>query len=251
MSNPYTPNAGATPQAVVGRDDQLNSFELLLKRLINGRTEQSMIITGLRGVGKTVLLGQFRSKAQAEHWPVIEMEARKHDDNAFRREMASKMRTVLFELSPKAQWSDRITRAASILRSFNVTVDQAGSVSAGLDVDALQGFADHGDLALDLSDLFVAVGEAAQSKSRGVVLLLDEIEFLSAVQLEALITAIDKTVQRSLPTILVGAGLPQIAELAGDAKSYAERLFKFPPPSAICSRPLTSRHSPHPRWMRV
>lgn len=228
VANPYTPNAGATPQAVVGRDDQLSSFELLLKRMINGRSEQSMIITGLRGVGKTVLLGQFRVKAEAERWPVIEMEVRKHDEGAFRREIASKMRTTLFELSPKAQWGDRLARAASVLKSFTLTLDQTGAVTAGLDVEALEGLADHGDLALDLTDLLVAVGEAAQSRKRGVVLLLDEIQFLSAQQLEAMITAIHKTVQRGLPIILVGAGLPQIAELAGDAKSYAERLFKFP-----------------------
>jgi hypothetical protein len=228
IANPYTPNAGAQPQAIVGRDDQLESFELLLQRMIRGRSEQSMIITGLRGVGKTVLLGQFRTKALAESWSVIEMEVRKHDDTAFRREMASKMRTALFELSPKAQWTDRFTRAAAVLRSFTLSMDELGTFTAGLDVAALEGFADHGDLTLDLTDLFIAVGEAAQSNKRGVVLLLDEIQFLTTPQLEAMISAIHKTVQRSLPVILVGAGLPQIAELAGDAKSYAERLFKFP-----------------------
>jgi predicted ATPase len=228
ISNPYTPNAGAEPQAVVGRDDQLGSFDLLLGRIERGRTEQSMIITGLRGVGKTVLLGQFRTKALTKEWVVVELEVSKNDESHFRGSLASKLRTALLELSPKARWTDRFKHAAAVLRSFTITVDAAGTWSAGLDVDAAEGFADHADLALDLTDVFVALGEAAKERERGVVLLLDEVQFLSKQQLEATIEALHKMVQRKLPVTLVGAGLPQIAELAGDAKSYAERLFKFP-----------------------
>ncbi|MFZ2013400.1 MAG: ATP-binding protein [Nocardioides sp.] len=228
ITNPYTPNAGAEPQAVVGRDDQLESFDLLLARIEAGRTEQSMIITGLRGVGKTVLLGQFRTKALAQEWVVVELEVSKHDDDEFRRDVATRLRSALFELSPKAKWTDRFMHAAAVLKSFTVSVDAAGSWSAGLDVEAAEGFADHANLALDLTDLFVAVGEAASERRRGVVLLFDEVQFLGKQQLEALIEALHKVVQRKLPITLVGAGLPQIAELAGDAKSYAERLFKFP-----------------------
>jgi AAA ATPase domain len=228
VRNPYTPNAGASPQALAGRDDQLQSFNLLLQRLQIGRTEQSMIVTGLRGVGKTVLLGEFRKTALAVGWVVSELEVRKHQDDAFRRQIAGLMRTALLELSPKAKWSDRVMRAAAVLKSFTLTVDPSGAMTAGLNVDALEGSADQGELNQDLTDLLVAVGEAAADCQRGVVLLLDEVQFLSMLQLEALISAIHKVVQRSLPVILVGAGLPQIAELAGDAKSYAERLFKFP-----------------------
>jgi hypothetical protein len=228
LTNPYTPNAGAEPQAVVGRDDQLGLFDLLLARLSRGRTEQSMIITGLRGVGKTVLLGQFRSKALRGDWVVVELEVSKNDEATFRRDVASKLRAALFELSPKAKWSDRFMHAAGVLRSFTVSVDAARTLTAGLDVDAAEGFADHANLALDLTDVFIALGEAAQERSRGVVLLFDEVQFLTKPQLEAVIEALHKMVQRKLPVTLVGAGLPQIAELAGDAKSYAERLFKFP-----------------------
>lgn len=229
VRNPYTPNAGAKPQAIVGRDDQLESFDLLLRRLKLGRTEQSMIITGLRGVGKTVLLGQFRSKALAEGWVVLELEVSKHDDQRFRLDIGSRLRTALLELSPKARWNHRFDHAAAVLRSFTLSVDQSGALSLGMNaLSPAEGFADHGDLTLDLTDLFVAVGEAAQSVDRGVVLLFDEIQFLTKKQLEALIAALHKVVQRELPVTLVGAGLPQIAELAGDAKSYAERLFKFP-----------------------
>ena len=228
LTNPYTPNAGAEPQAVVGRDDQLESFDLLLARIEAGRTEQSMIITGLRGVGKTVLLGQFRTKALARDWIVVELEVSKNDETDFRRDIGTRLRTALFQLSPKAKWTDRIHHAAAVLKSFSVSVDAAGTWSAGLDVEAAEGFADHDNLALDLTDVLLAIGEAAAERKRGVVLLFDEVQFLSKQQLEALIEALHKMVQRKLPITMVGAGLPQIAELAGDAKSYAERLFKFP-----------------------
>ncbi|MFC6239682.1 ATP-binding protein, partial [Longivirga aurantiaca] len=228
LRNPYTPNAGARPPVILGRDDQLQTFALLLARMAAGRTEQSMIITGLRGVGKTVLLGSFRTEALGQSWVVIDSEVSKHSDDAFRRDLVSDFRTALFELSPKARWSDRLKRAASVLRSFSISVDPSGSLTAGVDVAALEGQADSGNLHRDLSDLFVAIGEAAQEQGRGVVLLYDEVQFLTQPQLEALIAALHKTVQRGLPVTLVGAGLPQIAELAGDAKSYAERLFKFP-----------------------
>lgn len=228
LRNPYTPNAGAEPPLTIGRDDQIESFELLLRRMSKGRTEQSMIVTGLRGVGKTVLLGRFRRLALEQGWTVVEAEAVKHDDSTFRSRMAGEMTSALFSLSPRAKWTDRFHRAAGVIKSFSLRVDASGTVSAGLDVDALEGVGDRGDLQHDLTDLFVAVGEAAQSAGKGVVLLYDEIQFLEQTQLEALISAIHKTVQRALPITLVGAGLPQIAELAGDAKSYAERLFKFP-----------------------
>jgi AAA ATPase domain len=226
--NPYTPNAGAQPPAVLGRDVQLKSFDLLLRRMKAGRTEQSMIITGLRGVGKTVLLGRFRSTAHELDWVVVEREVSKHDDEQFRRQMVSAIRTSLFEMSPKARWGDRMQRAAAVLKSFSVSVDPTGTLTGGIDVDAAQGFADQQDLQADLTDLLVAVGEAAKDASKGLVLLFDEVQFLSTTQLEALISALHKTVQRGLPVTMVGAGLPQIAELAGDAKSYSERLFKFP-----------------------
>lgn len=228
VTNPYTPNAGARPDVLVGRDDQLASFDILLKRLARGRAEQSMIITGLRGVGKTVLLGQFREKALAAGWAVVEYEVTKHDERAFRQATALKLRTALLELAPRARWTERFRHAAAALKAFTLTVDPSGQVRAGLDVDVVDGLADHGDLAMDLTDVLVAVGEAAHSHERGVVLLFDEVQFLAKGQLEALIMALHKTVQRGLPVTMVGAGLPQIAELAGDAKSYAERLFKFP-----------------------
>lgn len=227
LTNPYTPNAGADPQVMAGRSDQMASFDLLLARMARGRTEQSMIITGLRGVGKTALLGRFRDKALEHNWVVIELEISKNEDSAFRGEIAAKLRTALLELSPKARWSDRFRHAAAVLKSFTLQIDGSGSWVAGLDVDAAEGFADHANLALDLTDVLLATGQAASEAGRGVVLLIDEAQFLSRSQLEAVITALHKTVQRKLPVTVVATGLPQMAELVGDAKSYAERLFKF------------------------
>lgn len=175
-----------------------------------------------------MLLGQFRAKAMQERWVVVELEISKHDDSQFRRDIASRVRTALLQISPRARWTGRTRHAAAVLKSFTVTVDALGTWTAGLDIEAAEGLADHEDLALDLTDLFLAVGDAAAEHATGVVLLLDEVQFLSQPQLEALIQAMHKVVQRKLPVTLVGAGLPQLAELAGDAKSYAERLFKFP-----------------------
>jgi hypothetical protein len=228
VSNPYTPNAGAAPEIVVGRDDQLEAFTVLLRRLERGRAEQSMIITGLRGVGKTVLLGKFGEIARRAGWEVVEIEASKHDDARFRQAMFSQLKAVLLRLSPRARWTQRARYAAEVLSAFAVSVDQKGTFSVSWDVPAAEGAADHGDLSMDLTDVLVALGEAAEEQHRGVALLIDEVQFLGRSQLEALIQAVHKTVQRRLPITFVGAGLPQIAELAGEAKSYAERLFKFP-----------------------
>lgn len=212
----------------MGRDDQLETFDLLLARLLDGYAEQSMIITGLRGVGKTVLLNVFRSRAESAGWAVVEVEVSKHDDATFRRMMARESRRALFSIAPRMKWKEKASRAASALKSFSLTVSPDGSISAGLNVEAIEGLADSGMLDADLTDLVVALGEAAQDHGTGVVFLLDEIQFLSVGQMESLIAATHRSVQRSLPITLVAAGLPQIPELAGEAKSYAERLFKFP-----------------------
>lgn len=187
-----------------------------------------MIITGLRGVGKTVLLGEFRKKATARKWATIDIEVSKHDNDDFRKQLARECRSALLRISPKTRWRDRARRAAAVIRSFTIAVDPDGRITAGLDTQPEEGIADSGDLVADLTDLLVALGEAAADHKTGVVLLLDEIQFLRREQLEAIVAAIHKTVQHQLPITMVGAGLPQIAELAGEAKSYAERLFKFP-----------------------
>ena len=228
LDNPYTPNAGASPEALIGRDDQTASFEVLLRRLQRGRSEQSMIITGLRGVGKTVLLNRFEQIAREAGWEVVEFEASKHDDTRFRQTIFSQLKSALLRLSPRARWTAHGRRAAEVLSAFAVSVDQQGTWSMSWDIPPAEGLGDHGDLGMDLTDVLTSIGEVAAEQGKGIVVLIDEVQFLATTQLEALIQAIHKTVQRRLPVTFVGAGLPQIAELAGDAKSYAERLFKFP-----------------------
>ena len=224
--NPYAPGAGTKPPALVGRDGQIESFDILLERLENGYVERSMIITGLRGVGKTVLLDVFREKAEARDWATVEWEVEKNA--AFAPKMAAHVRRALLQIAPKAKWTDRVLRAASVLKSFTVTFNPDGAMTAGLDIEALAGIGDSGALPEDLTDLFVAIGEAAQDQGVGVVFLVDEIQFLQPPDLEALIVALHRCTRRSLPITLVGAGLPQIPRLAGEAKSYSERLFRFP-----------------------
>jgi len=224
--NPYTPNAGAPPPALVGRDAELERFEILLERLRRGYAEQSMLITGLRGVGKTVLLGAFEGRALNAGWLTVTAEITKNE--GFGARMGSLVRRALFQAAPKSSWSERLRRAAGVLRSFSLTVASDGSVTAGIDVDAVEGQADSGNLSDDLTDLLVALGEAAADRETGVAFLVDEVQFLRTRELEALIAGLHRTVQRQLPITFVGAGLPQLPRLAGEAKSYAERLFTFP-----------------------
>lgn len=225
--NPYTPNAGARPPLLAGRDDELNAFELLLGRLHRGYTAQSMIIIGLRGVGKTVLLGEFLDRARSRDWTTVDAEITKHED--FGQRMAMLARRALLQVAPRSRWKERGHRAAQILRSFQISVNVEGELAASLrDVEPLEGMADSGSLGEDLTDLFLSIGEAAHEQGTGIVFLFDEVHLLELAELEALIAALHKTVQRSLPVTFVGAGLPQLPELAGEAKSYAERLFRFP-----------------------
>jgi len=224
--NPYTPNAGAPPRYFAGRAAEVDDFRVLLKRLAAGYTEQSMVVTGLRGVGKTVLLGEYRSIAEEEGWVAIDAEVSKNTD--FGPQMANLARRALLQVSPKMRWGERARAAAAAIKSFSLTVQPDGSLTGGLDVEQAWGRADTGILNEDLADVFEAVGEAAKERDSGVVFLFDEIQFLHKTELEALIGAVHRTVQRKLPVTFAGAGLPQLPGLAGDAKSYAERLFKFP-----------------------
>ena len=185
-----------------------------------------MLITGLRGVGKTVLLGAFESRARSSGWITVSAEITKNE--AFGPRMGSMVRRALFQVAPKSSWTDKLRQAAGALKSFSITVAPDGSITAGVDIEPLEGTADSGNLSDDLTDLLVALGEAAQERQTGIAFLLDEVQFLRTNEFEALIAGLHRTVQRQLPITLVGAGLPQLPRLAGEAKSYAERLFKFP-----------------------
>ena len=226
--NPYTPGAGTTPPALTGRAAELGRFETLLERLERGRPEQSQIVTGLRGVGKTVLLNSFQRTAEDRRWATVEAEI--DSRTALAPLMTRLGRQALYRIDGPKRWGDRARRAASVLRSFTLTVDPSGSVTIGAnnEIEPASGHADSGVLADDLTELFLALGEAAREREIGVIFLLDEVQFLSREDLEALILAVHKCSQRAVPVTLVAAGLPQIPRLAGEAKSYAERLFNFP-----------------------
>ncbi len=223
--NPYTPNAGVRPPALAGRGEDLESFDIMLERLQRGRAEQAVLITGLRGVGKTVLLGAFAEQASLLGWVPVEAEI--SPDVSFGPRMAQLVRRALIELAPRDRWRERLKRAAGVLRSFSLTVSSDGSMTGSLEVDPVQGLADSGELGEDLTDLLVALGEGAAEQDTGVAFLFDEVQFLAREEFEALIRALHKLAQRRLPVTLVGAGLPHLPRLAGEAKSYAERLFSF------------------------
>lgn len=226
ISNPFSPGAGTPPPALVGRDELIATFRVAVQRTMHGRPGQSLMPIGLRGVGKTVLLNRFIEEARALGAHAVLIEA--PEDGNLRQLLAREARRVLLQLDRAGALSQAVKRALRVFKSFSVTVGPDGSVSAGVDVDAEIGAADSGNLADDVTDLFVALGEAAKDRQTALVVAIDELQYLSVDELGALIMAIHRTTQLQLPVVLVGAGLPQLPGLAGNAKSYAERLFTFP-----------------------
>jgi AAA ATPase-like protein len=183
-----------------------------------------MLITGLRGVGKTVLLNTFEAIAEEQGFRTAKAEIT--HETEFRPLVARLARRALLAIGPAKRMKQRARRAAAIFKAFTLRTPEG--LEIGVDVEALLGRGDSGDLGDDLSDLFLALSEAAKEHETGVVFLLDEIQFLDQAELEALIAALDQVAQRELPLTLTGAGLPQLPALTGAAKSYAERLFRFP-----------------------
>ena len=227
FANPYRPGAGTPPPALIGRDDLIGGFEFALRRALDSRPGKSYLIVGLRGVGKTVLLNRFVGIGMATGMWVGFIESTEAGD--FGGLLSIRLRKILLELSARparAAAGRLVGRALSVLKSF--TLHLPGGFALSLGVDPLAGHADSGRLAEDLTDVMVAVGEAAAGHESGVLLAVDEIQYLSKEELTALVTAIHRTTQLDLPVVLAGAGLPQLPGLVGDAKSYAERLFEFP-----------------------
>lgn len=223
LTNPYRPGAGTRPPALLGRDELIDHFGVAVRRAIALRPGKSVMPIGLRGVGKTVLLNRFSEIAEQEGLAVAFIEAPEAGD--FRSLLVNRLRQVLLRFD-ESKASARVLRALRILKTFSMQTPDGARFS--IDVDALAGHADSGDLIEDVTDVLVAIGEAAADRGAGVLLAVDELQYLSATELAALITAIHRTTQQDLPVMLVGAGLPQLPGLAGDAKSYAERLFEFP-----------------------
>lgn len=232
IKNPFSPGAGAPPPELVGRDPVLEQARILLGRVRLGRPEKSMLLTGLRGVGKTVLLNRIEYMATDDGYHAIAIEA--HEDKRLGATLAPYLRQALYSLSRRAKAGDKVRRALAVLSSFVGTIKiTVGGVDIGLDIDPERGVADSGDLEIDLPDLLLAVAEAAKEHDSALCLLIDEIQYFNTKELAALIMAMHRLQQRQLPMVLLGAGLPILPALAGESKSYAERLFAFPEIGAL------------------
>lgn len=227
IRNPFSPGAGAPPPELAGRDGVLEQAEVLFARIRQKRPEKSLIMTGLRGVGKTVLLNEMDRMAREAGYRTVFIEASEQKPLAVL--LVPQLRSLLYALDRVAGTGNKVRRGLAVLKSFVGAIKVSfGDVELGLDIEPEKGTADSGDLEVDLPSLFIAIGEAAGERQSAVAIFIDEIQFFSKAELNALIMAMHKMQQRQLPLVLVGAGLPILPGLAGDAKSYAERLFSFP-----------------------
>lgn len=221
MTNPYTPGAGQTPAVLTGRDDELARFETTLLRLERGRSAQCPLIVGRRGVGKTVLLNEFARRALARDWVVVEHELTPAGD--LFSTTTRLVREALLQIAPVSAWKRGARRVSAFLESLELTYQIAGlRIGTGDSDDAVVASS---DVSRDLTELLVALGQAAAEHERGVALLLDELQFAQTPPLAALVNALHKVAQRQLPVTLVAAGLPQTRGVLAEAASYAERMF--------------------------
>ena len=225
--NPFNPGAGVSPPELAGRSEVLGTAETALERIKRGRHAKSLMVLGLRGVGKTVLLNQIKDRAVSLGYLAEMQEA--HDGAELKQLLIPVLRRLLLRLDRMQNTVETVKKGIRVLRSFigNITI-AAGGTEVTLGVDPEAGYADSGNLEDDLRDVLIATGEAARDSGTPVAILIDELQYLSKDELSALIRGIHAINQAGLPLILFGAGLPQLAGQAGDAKSYAERLFEFP-----------------------
>ncbi|MCB1784417.1 MAG: ATP-binding protein [Alphaproteobacteria bacterium] len=237
VRNPFAPGAGSQPPELSGRDDIVHDSDIALQRILQGRHSKSQIMLGLRGTGKTVLLNKIEYLADNHGYATSFIEA--PEDNSFAELIYPKIFQTLRKLSLIEQAKEQVHKALRALRGFA----SAFKVSMGdlsVSVDPEPGVADSGILEHDVVDLFIRVGEAAKAASTGWALFIDEVQYLGEKELSALIVAIHRVNQKNLPVIFFGAGLPQVAALSGDAKSYAERLFNYPPVGALDKQAVIS-----------
>jgi len=227
IKNPFSPGAGSPPPELVGRDNILEKAKILFGRVRYGRSEKSLMLIGLRGVGKTVLLNEIEKCAKEEKYNTIFLEA--YEGKNLAALLTPHLRTLLFRFEKKGRVSEKVRYGLRVLKGFaNCITVKYSDFEFGLDIDPEPGEADSGDLEIDLPNLFTAVAEAAKECNESVALLIDEIQYLSEKELSALIMAMHKMQRRQLPFIFISAGLPILTRLAGESKSYAERLFEFP-----------------------
>ncbi len=232
VRNPFAPGAGTPPPELSGRKELIEQARIALDRLKLGRPVKSLIAVGLRGVGKTVLLNEFRLMAEARQYYCLSIEA--HEDKRLPQLLIPALRRLLLDLDRLGALSEHAKLALRIFKSFMSSLRvKYGDAELTLDVDPESGIADSGDLEVDLPDLFTAIARAAADRGRHVVLLIDELQYLSETEMSALIMSVHRMAQLSLPILMFGAGLPQVVGLMGRSKSYAERLFDFPQVGAL------------------
>ena len=236
--NPFSPGAGTPPPELAGRADILNDALVAFERVKNYRAEKSMILVGLRGVGKTVLLGEIQQLAEARGYKVAFIEAHESRQKKSLPELlVPHLRRILFDLDRGENVSEKAKKALRVFKSFISAFKlKAGDLEFSIDIDAETGEADSGDLEVDLASLFLVIGEAAKDRKTAVAIIIDELQYLEETEFSALIMAMHRVSQKSLPLIFIGAGLPQLVGKAGNSKSYAERLFAFPEVGALAKQ---------------
>ncbi len=234
IRNPYAPGAGQRPPELAGRDEQLHAFDVTLERVARGRPERSVVLTGLRGVGKTVLLNALRSAAVRARWGTGKLEAR--PEQSLRRPLSAALHMAVRELGHPQR--DEVAQVLGVVKAF-AQRDERGAPrgsaapklrdrwNVGIDVPAVAGRADSGDIEIDLVELLTDVGGLAADRGAGVGVFVDEMQDLGADDVSALCAAVHEISQTGLPVVVVGAGLPHLPAVLSASKSYSERLFRY------------------------
>ena len=228
IRNPYAPGAGQRPPELAGRDEQLHAFDVVLERIARSRPERSIVLTGLRGVGKTVLLNALRSSAVRAHWGTGKLEAR--PDQGLRRPLSAALHVAVRELGHPQ--GDDVDHVLGVIKAF-AQRDAAPNAklrerwNPGIDAPAVTGRADSGDIEIDLVELLTDVGGLAADVGKGVAIFIDEMQDLGPDDVSAICAACHEISQSGLPVIVVGAGLPHLPAVLSASKSYSERLFKY------------------------
>lgn len=227
IANPYAPGAGAPPPELAGRDALIEQVRIATARIRAGRQAKSVLLVGLRGVGKTVLLDRMRQDAEAAGMETIRIEA--PEGRSLPAMLAPQLRLALLRLSRRDKAKDLASRGLRALAGFAKALKlKYADLEVGIDLDPEPGLADNGDLESDLLALLEAAARAAQADGTALVLFIDELQYVPEEQLASLVTALHRCAQQQVPVVLVGAGLPSLPGQMGRAKSYAERLFAFP-----------------------
>ena len=246
--NPYTPGAGVPPKYLAGREEIIKSAEEALTYITNGYFARSIVYYGLRGVGKTVLLNYIEEIAYEKNINFEQIEV--SERGSFKNSISLHILKLIKQLSTKAKLQQYVDKALAVLKGFAIKYSPDGEISISIDSDIVSasGIADTGNFQNDLTELLLALGYIAKKEECGVALFIDEIQYLKDEEFEALIAAIHRVNQKDLPLIIFAAGLPKIAKIAGDVKSYAERLFQFTPIGSLEEDGALALTEPALKW---